>query len=361
MKTPIVEALGAEFPIFAFSHCRDVVAAVTRAGGIGVLGASALSPDVLEVELQRLDEATRGLPYGVDLVVPATRSANLDELRSQLPQPHVAFVKELGDRFGIPPRGGGMGAREFGDHVWSPELAREQWERVRGHNAKLVVSALGPLPEDIVADAKTGGMLVGGMAGAPSHAVRHVEGGADFVVAQGTEAGGHTGDISTFVLVPQVVDAVGEVPVLAAGGIGSGRHVAAAFALGAAGVWTGSIWLTSSESNLHPAVVDKLLRAQSRDTIRSRARTGKPLRQLRTPWIDAWESPDAPSPLPSPLQRVLVLDQAQSIEEHGIIEPMGSAVGQIVGMMSQRRSCAQIVHGLVEQYVAVMESIATSD
>jgi NAD(P)H-dependent flavin oxidoreductase YrpB (nitropropane dioxygenase family) len=350
MRTALSDLLGIEFPICAFSHCRDVVAAVSKAGGIGVFGASALPPDRLAVDLDWLDTELAGRPYGVDLVVPAQKSPPLAELRARIPSEHRRFVDDLARRFEVPPVAGSSAGREFGDGLWGPELAREQWGVVAEHGPSVLVSALGPLPDDIVAAARAKNMRIGGMCGTARHAQRHVAGGADFVVAQGTEAGGHTGEISTMVLLPQVVDAVAPVPVLAAGGIASGRQIAAAFALGAVGVWTGSVWLTCSESSVHPVAVAKLLSARSQDTVRSRARTGKPLRQLRTPWTEAWEQDDAPKPLPPPLQRVLVHEQMQSIEEHGVAEPIGSGVGQVVGMMNERRPAAHTLHRLAQEY-----------
>lgn len=350
MKTKISEMFSIEFPIFAFSHCRDVVAAVSKAGGMGVFGVSAISGEELERDLAWLDAETAGRSYGVDLVVPQTEGKSLDELKAELPEEHKNFVASLGDRFGVPKASGGGAARQFGKGVWGPQLAREQWQVVVRHPVALVVSALGPLPEDIVSDARARGIRIGGMCGAPEHAKRHVAGGADLVIAQGTEAGGHTGELSTFVNVPQVVDAVSPVPVLAAGGIGSGRQIAAALALGAEGVWTGSIWLTSHESSLHPRAIEKLLAASSSDTVRSRARTGKPLRQLRTPWVRAWDEPGAPAPLKPPHQRALVYDQMQAIEEYGVSEAIGSAVGQIVGTMNEQRPAGRILQQMVEEY-----------
>lgn len=357
MKTRISEMFGIEYPIFAFSHCRDVVAAVTKAGGIGVFGVSALSPEDLERDLAWLDQELGGKPYGVDLVVPDTESKDLEALRAEIPQDYKKFVAGLGERFGIPTETSGRGGRDFGRGVWGPKLAAEQWKVALCHNIRLVVSALGPLPAAIVEEARARGIRVGGMSGAPQHAKRHVAGGADFVIAQGTEAGGHTGEISTFVLVPQVVDAVAPVPVLAAGGVGTGRQIAAALALGAEGVWTGSIWLTSVESSLHPRAVEKLINATSFDTVRSRARTGKPLRQLRTSWVKAWEEEGAPKPLPAPYQRALVFEQMQAVEEYGVPEAIGSAVGQIVGTMTAQRPAGRIVQQLVEEYAEVADGL----
>ncbi|MBO0732202.1 MAG: nitronate monooxygenase, partial [Acidimicrobiaceae bacterium] len=175
--------------------------------------------------------------------------------------------------------------------------------------------------------------------------------GVDIIVAQGHEAGGHTGEVSTMVLVPEVVDAVAPTPVLAAGGIGSGRQMAAAMALGAEGVWTGSIWLTTAESDTAPQVIDKLLTASSRDTVRSRCMTGKPARQLRTAWTDAWESEESPGTLPMPLQYMLTADAQRRIARSGQRDLVGMPVGQIVGSMQHVRPVRDVVYDLIEGFI----------
>ena len=307
MRTPICERLDIEFPIFAFSHCRDVVAAVSKAGGYGVLGALAFSPEQLEIELNWIDEHIDGKPYGVDIVMPAKyvgkgggAEASVDRLDALIPAEHRQFVDELLDEYDIPPlpeelSGGVVKAAGLNVDAEGPG----QVEVSLQHPVSMLVNALGPVPPDVAQQAHDHGILVGARSvGARAHAERQVMQGVDVLVAQGTEAGGHCGEISTMVLVPEVVDAVGpDVPVLAAGGIGCGRQMAAALALGAQGVWTGSIWLTVAESNTSGAALDNLLAATSRDTVRSRAMTGKPARQLRTGWTDAWERVRHPGPV----------------------------------------------------------------
>ena len=352
MHTAICDLLDIEYPIFAFSHCRDVVVEISRAGGFGVLGAAAIDPDDLEAELRWIDERLKGRPYGIDLVLPVKYEGDDEaEMRALIPPEHIAFVDELMRRFGIPPRSSHDITSPIRGHV----RARAQWEVALRHPVRLLASALGPAPRDIQHDAHERGIVVAGLVGAVSHAVKHVEAGTDIVIAQGTEAGGHAGEISTLVLVPQVVDAIAPTPVLAAGGIADGRQIAAALALGAQGVWTGSLWLTTRESDTHPLVKDKLIQADSRDTVRSRCRTGKPVRQLRTPWVDAWEQTDAPRPLPAPLQQMLVRDATISMIEHGVRDPMGTPVGQVVGMMRAERPVAAVLYDLIEQYIATLQ------
>ena len=310
MRTPICDRLGIEFPIFAFSHCRDVVAAVTKAGGFGVLGAVAFSPDQLEVELDWIDDHVGDRSYGVDIIVPAkyvgvSRAAStrraLDEL---IPAEHREFLDQLLERYGVDraarARTPGLGRRRA-DGVLH-ESGRALLDVIWAHEkVRLVANALGPAPDYLVTEAHERGVLVAGLVGTVVHAERQRAAGVDLVIAQGAEAGGHTGEIGTMVLVPQVVDAVAPTPVLAAGGIADGRQVAASLALGAEGVWCGSVWLTTEEAETHPVVKQKFLAATSADTLRSRAKTGKPARQLRSAWTDEWEDPANPDPLPHAL------------------------------------------------------------
>ena len=296
MHNELCERLGIEFPIFAFSHCRDVVAAVTNAGGIGVLGALAFSPEQLELELKWIDEHVNGKSYGVDVVIPASHvgsgfedaGALLPKLQEMVPQETKEWIDGVLDELGVPPLptevdaaaaanaddGGGLsGSGLLG---WTNATSKPQVEVALAHDIKLLANALGPPPKDVVDAAHEHGVTVAALVGRPDQARKQVEQGVDIVIAQGTEAGGHTGEIATMVLVPEVVEAVAPTPVLAAGGIGSGRQMAAAMALGAAGVWTGSIWLGVAESNTGPEGMDRLFAATARDAVRSRSLTGKP-------------------------------------------------------------------------------------
>jgi NAD(P)H-dependent flavin oxidoreductase YrpB (nitropropane dioxygenase family) len=364
VRTPVCDRFGLDVPIFAFSHCRDVVAAVTNAGGMGVLGALAFTPDQLEVELAWIDQHTGGRPYGVDVIMPASYAGSdlghADDLPARLeamiPDGHRRFVEDVLARHGVPPLPPGA-PRPRGLLGWTHDAARSQVEVALAHPIALLANALGPPPPDVVERAHARGVPVAALVGEPGQARRQVEAGVDVVVAQGTEAGGHTGEISTMVLVPDVVDAVDPVPVLAAGGIGDGRQVAAALALGAQGVWTGSIWLTVTESDVPPVVRDRLLRAGPRDTVRSRSLTGKPARQLRTAWTDAWDDPGGPGALPMPLQFMLTAEAYQRIARSDDPELAGSPVGQIVGRMNRVRPARDVVFDLVDGAVQAIERL----
>jgi NAD(P)H-dependent flavin oxidoreductase YrpB (nitropropane dioxygenase family) len=357
MRTRVCELFDITYPIFAFSHSRDVVAAVSKAGGLGVLGAVAYSPQELEDNLAWIDEHVDGKPYGVDIVVPAVEQAAGAEkidLESMVPEAHRQWVQDLLRRYNVPDLPESEEATR-GLLGWTLDQATRQAEIAFAHPIKLLASALGPPPREAVDEAHRRGALVAALAGTPEHAKRHVEAGCDMIVAVGTEAGGHTGAVSTMVLVPQVVDAVRPVPVAAAGGIGEGRQVAAALALGAEAVWTGSIWLTTEESDTHPVVIEKLLHAGSSDTVRSRAMTGKPARLLRTAWTDAWDGVESPGALPMPLQFLLNAEATSRMhrfadESEGARELVTSPVGQIVGSMNRVRSVDDVMSELVRGF-----------
>ncbi|MEZ5296525.1 MAG: nitronate monooxygenase family protein [Ilumatobacteraceae bacterium] len=369
MKTPITELLGCEFPILAFSHCRDVVAAVSRAGGFGVLGAVAHSPEQLEIDLAWIDAEVGSRPYGVDLLLPqkyvgATEGGlDRDELRQLLPPAHQAFVDDILRRFGVPDLPDGERPRGMTMNV-SPAGYEPLLDIAFAHPIRLIASALGPPPADVIDRARASNVKVAALAGTTAHAVRHAQAGADIIVAQGSEAGGHTGEVGTMVLVPEVVDAVSPVPVLAAGGIASGRHMAAALALGAAGVWTGSVWLTTAEAETEPVVKEKFLAATSSDTVRSRSITGKPARMLRTPWTDEWDREDSPNPLPMPLQPLLVggalnrINRSATTAGSGAHELATYFVGQVVGSINAVRPADRVVLQIVEEYIDTIAALA---
>jgi len=364
MKTRICDMFGVEFPIFAFSHCRDVVAAVSRAGGMGVLGALAFSPEQLEIELTWIDEHVDGKPYGVDVVMPASLAgSDIEKLEAMIPDAHRRWVDEVLARHGVPPLPDDEPKPE-GLLAWTHDKARRQVEIALSHPVKLIANALGTPPADVIQQAHRAGVLVAALVGNAHQARAQVAAALDVVIAQGTEAGGHTGEIATMVLIPEVVEAVGPTPVLAAGGIGSGRQMAAAMALGADGVWTGSIWLTVREADTNSIVVDKLLKASSRDTVRSRAWTGKPARLLKTAWTDAWDSPDSPGALPMPLQFMLNAEAMSRMHRYAHVEGsdakelVGMPVGQIVGRMNSVRAARDIIYEMVSEYVETVSGMA---
>jgi NAD(P)H-dependent flavin oxidoreductase YrpB (nitropropane dioxygenase family) len=370
VKTEICDQFGIDFPLFAFSHCRDVVAAVSRGGGFGVLGAVAHSPEQLDVDLRWIEEQTKGQPYGVDLLVPQTfvgkdeGGFGPEQLRNLIPDEHRQWLNEMLERYDVPPLpGSGDKPRDIiGGMRIEPDRMAPLLDVAFSHNIKLIASALGPPPDHFIERAHSNNIPVAALAGAVEHAVRHQAAGADLIVAQGTEAGGHTGMIATMVLVPEVVDAVAPTPVLAAGGIARGRQLAASLALGADGVWCGSVWLTTEEAETTPTVKQKYLEAGLGDTVRSKSITGKPARMLRSAWTDEWERPDGPGPLPMPLQPALVGEALARIERVAANNPSARQlstyfVGQVVGSLKQVKPTRRVVLEMVEEFIDTMERL----
>ena len=372
MKSLVCDMVGCEFPLFAFSHCRDVVAAVTNAGGFGVLGGVSHTPQTLDIELSWIDEQVKGKPYGLDLIVPTSmeskeQSMTAEEIEARIPPEHKEYVQNLLARFDIstedvfagPPRdrmGESMREQGAGDLL---DCAFE-------HPIRLIANALGVPPAFMLERGKREGVPVAALTGAREHAVKHAEAGVDILVVAGTEAGGHCGEVSTLVLVPEVLEALrpyGEIPVLAAGGIATGRQMAGMMAMGAHGVWTGSVWLTTAEAETAPAVKEKFLSASSRQTVRSKSRTGKYTRQLRSAWTDAWHADAAPEPLPMPLQSLVSEPALTKIAKLADTGHAGAKqlttyfVGQAVGLMNHVQSARQVVYEFMEDFAEASERL----
>jgi NAD(P)H-dependent flavin oxidoreductase YrpB (nitropropane dioxygenase family) len=371
-STALCEQFGIDFPLFAFSHCRDVVAAVTNAGGFGVLGATAYSPEQLDQELAWIDDAVGGKPYGVDLIVPAKFEGKGEKLSStdlagRIPQAYKDLVDELLRAHDIEPEP----ERRLGKPMLSGNTGHELLDVALTHPVKLIANALGVPPDYMIEAGKERGIPVAALVGAKEHAVKQAAAGVDLIVAQGTEAGGHCGEVSTLVVVPEVLEALAEIgdttPVLAAGGIVTGRQMAGMVAMGAAGAWTGSVWLTTEEAETAPHTVAKMLAASSRDTVRSAGRTGKPSRQLRSEWTDAWlPSKDGHQPLPLPLQSMLCepvirrIDVLASQGHEGAQALATYFVGQGVGLMNKVKPAREVVREFIEDYVAAAERLSSS-
>ena len=363
MRTELCERFGIDVPIFAFTPSEHVAAAVSKAGGLGVLGAVRFNDaDELDRTLDWLDENTDGKPYGVDVVMPMNipTEGKAVDLQAMIPPEHVTFVERTLQQLGVPPLPEGEG--RDGVLGWLHSVARSHVDVALKHRPVLIANALGSPPKDVIDQAHGAGVQVAALAGAAKHALSHVANGVDIIVAQGYEAGGHTGEIASMVLTPEIVDAVGpDVPVLGAGGIGRGRQVAASLALGAQGVWTGSVWLTTEEYknlNTNSAMTTAFLRASSSDTVRTRIYTGKPARLLKTKWTEAWESEDAPSPLPMPLQNLLVADAHNRLNAADNPDAISMPVGQIVGSMNEVRSVADVMADLVREYDETVARLA---
>ena len=365
MQTQIAADLGIEFPIFAFTHCRDVVAAVSNAGGFGVLGAVGFSPEQLDVELSWIDEHVGDRPYGVDVVIPGKYEgmgeldpAKLEaDLVAMVPDDTRAFARKLYADAGVPEITDAQPPALIG---WTEATARPLIDVALDHNrVRLIANALGTPPAEIIDEIHRADRKVAALCGSAYQACHHRDAGVDIVIAQGTEGGGHTGEIGSMVLWPEVIDAVAPVPVLAAGGIGTGRQMAAALAMGAQGVWTGSLWLTVEEADVPTQQMQALFDAGSRDTVRSRSFTGKPCRMLRNDWTDAWESPDNPKPLGMPLQFMVT---GEMVARHHRYPDRSQSVGfnpvgQIVGRMDKVRKSRDVIYDMVRDCIEATERL----
>lgn len=363
MRTQTSEMFGLDLPIFAFSHCRDVVAGVSLAGGMGVLGCAYQTPKQLERELTWIDQHVEGRPYGIDLLLPNqyARTAEPKLRLEDLPREQLDYMRRYCDEAGVPPlpedqREAMIGAELERLH-FTPEQADELLEVALRHGVPLVVSALGTPPPGMVETLHQRGIKIGALIGKIDHALRQRQAGVDLIVAQGYEAGGHTGQIASMILWPQVVDAVAPLPVLAAGGIGRGRQMAAAMALGADGIWCGSVWLGTRESEVIPETKERFFEARSEDAVQTRSRTGKPVRMLQSRMNQAWEAPDAPDFLPMPLQTAVMVESRLRVERARVKEFLTYPVGQIVGDMHHETSCRQVISDLLSEFADATERL----
>jgi NAD(P)H-dependent flavin oxidoreductase YrpB (nitropropane dioxygenase family) len=369
MKSPICDMLGIEFPLLAFSHCRDVVAAVSRAGGFGVLGATRFLPETLEQELKWIDDHVDGKPYGIDVLIPENistageKDVTWKSLEKRVSQEHREFTRNLLKKYNIELRTESVADNQ--PQPFDSGIALELLDVSFRHPVKLIANALGVPPKAMIEQGRKHGVPVAALVGSKEHALRQVAAGVDILVAQGTEAGGHCGEVSTMVLVPEVIKAVKkirDVPVLAAGGIMTGHQMAACMAMGAAGAWTGSVWLATVESETSEIFREKMIAASSRDAVRSRGRTGKPARQLRSVWTDAWDrSPDSPGALPMPLQSVISRDAFNSIDRAAAAgnkqarDLVSYFVGQGVGLIDSVKSASAVVQEFKEDFIDAVE------
>ena len=373
MNSKICEMLDIEFPLVAFTHCRDVVVAVSKAGGCGVLGAVGMSPEQLEKELKWIDEHIDGKPYGVDVLIPnkmvgKDEKFDADKLAKMIPQEYADFRTDVLANHGIDApelRKIDTAGSSFAENTQS-DGAKALLDVAFKHPIKIIANALGVPPDWMIQMGKDNDCKVAALLGTAQHAINQVKAGVDILVVSGTEAGGHCGSVSTMVLIPEVHQAIqpyGDVPILAAGGIVTGKQMAAAMAMGASGAWCGSVWLTTIESEVDPIVKEKMVAANSSQTVRSRSRTGKHSRQLVTPWTQAWEAENAPEPLPMPLQPMVAEPALQKVNKlaagghEGAQDLATYWVGQGVGLMNQSISASDVVQEFKEDFVNAYERL----
>jgi NAD(P)H-dependent flavin oxidoreductase YrpB (nitropropane dioxygenase family) len=362
MRTDIAKALDIEVPIFAFSHCRDVVAAVTKAGGLGVLGAAWMTPDELEMSIEWVEKEVDGKPFGVDLVFPGTGGDEKSpaEYLADIPTSHLEFVTTLLDDAGLgdvsPEDREAFMAHNAEKMAMTNEKSAKQLEITLAHpSVRLVVGALGVTPSWVVEEAHAKGVKVGALVGSARHTAKQVEAGVDLLVAQGTEAGGSIGAVASMVLWPQVVEAARGVPVLGAGGVSRGSHLLAAFSVGCQGVWLGSLWLGTAEGELSLEMRERLFAASSEDAVAANVMTGKPGRMLRTEYVKAWQTSGAPLPLAWPMQSILNGYSYMRAERAHDLDYWTYAVGQVVGDMHHNTTVKSEMTRLLDEYVEALE------
>ena len=373
MNSKICELLDIEFPLVAFTHCRDVVVAVSKAGGCGVLGAVGMSPEQLEKELKWIDDHIDGKPYGVDVLIPnkmvdQSEKFDADKLKNMIPQEYADYRADILENHDIEAaelRTIDTAGSSFAQNT-KADGAKALLDVAFSHPIKLIANALGVPPDWMLEMGKQNDVKVAALLGTAQHAINQVKAGVDILVVSGTEAGGHCGSVSTMVLIPEVHKAIhpyGDVPILAAGGIVTGQQMAAAMAMGASGAWCGSVWLTTVESEVPPVIKEKMVAANSSETVRSRSRTGKHSRQLVSPWTDAWESDKAPDPLPMPLQPMVAEPALQKVNKlaegghEGARELSTYWVGQGVGLMNATISASDVVQEFKQDFISAYERL----
>ena len=369
MYTELCKKLDIDVPIFAFTHCRDVVVEVSKAGGIGIFGAAFVnSLEELKEELDWIDAHIGDHIYGFDIVIPnnavgqgsgMSAAEQEDKLWEMIPKEHTEFTNKMIDEHGVPKWHDDsrppMGA-------WTLEQVMPMLEdALKRPKCKVIVNALGTPPDYVTKMVQDSGRLIGALTGTKKHAKAHKEAGLDFIVANGGEGGGHCGEVGSIVCWPELIDAVAPMPVLAAGGIGNGRQMLAAMGMGAAGVWTGSLWLTVEEAHAQMAQKESYLKAESTDAVRTKSWTGKNCRLLRNDWSEAWADEDTPDPLPFPLQLLLTSDlrrRSAMYSSAGETQKIAdNACGQVIGQINEIESCRGVVSRLIGEYVDALEAL----
>lgn len=361
LHTPLCDKLGIEYPIVAFTHCKDVAVAVINAGGFAVLGEALHTPDHIAADIKWIRDRVNGKPFGIDLVLPSSvpEERTVEQLLAEIPQEHRDFEQRIKRKYDVPDPKEAVNL-----HIWGgldQKRALAQVEVVFDERVPVFASGLGS-PAFLLKRAHQLGIQVWGLVGKPRQARKQLAAGTDVIIAQGFDAAGHTGDIGTFSIVPQVVDAARGtgVPVIAAGGVTTGRHLAAALALGADGVWTGSLWLASRESDVNLPLKERLLEAETDDTVYSDCISGYTMRTTRCPWHDEWLGPDAPEVLKPPLQMLLSANYIQGSLDYQRKDLMTEAAGQGIHYVTEMKPARQILSDLVDGALDVFDRFASA-
>ncbi len=367
LRTPLCDLLGIEVPIIQAGMGWDkeglttppaLVAAVSNAGGLGCIGGSSIRPEVIRQRIRAVRQLT-DRPFGVDITLPKMEDVKIpdpDEVRREIEEKfpkHAKFTEELIPRLGLKPQ-----PPDRKSWVKTPAATREQLKVILEEKVPILIIGLGDTAE-VVPLAHERGIKVMALAGAVKHALSHARKGTDVIIAQGYEAGGHTGTIANFPLIPQIVDAVKPLPVVAAGGIADGRGVAAALALGAVGVWCGTAFLVSEECGIHPLFKKQILHGSSEDFVRTAYTSGHYARHFLSPVISAWIHSGLEA-MPTPYQGNAMDEIRRAAEAAGRIEVLQVPGGQVAGMLSAEKSvkrAQEIVARMVEEAAHILNDI----
>ena len=361
LHTKLCERLGIEYPVVAFTHCKDVAVAVINAGGFAVLGEAMHTPEHIVGDIRWIRDRVNGKPFGIDLVLPASvpEEKTLEELYAMIPREQREYTDMIMKKYSVPKPKEQLEISTWGGLDQQRGLA--QLEVLFDEKVPVIASGLGS-PEFMLKRAHQLGIQVWGLVGKPRQAKKQIAAGTDVIIAQGYDAAGHTGNIGTFSIVPQVVDAAraAGVPILAAGGVTTGRHLAAALALGADGVWTGSLWLASRESDVNLPLKERLIEAETDDTVYSDCISGYTMRTTRSPWHNEWASAEAPEVLKPPLQMILSSNYIQGSLDYQRKDLMTEAAGQGIHYITEMKPARQILSDIVEEALDVFDRFANA-
>jgi NAD(P)H-dependent flavin oxidoreductase YrpB (nitropropane dioxygenase family) len=357
LHTKLCDMLGVELPIIAFTHCRDVAVAAINAGGFAVLGEAMKTSDEIVENINFIRERVDGRPFGIDLVLPSSAppKGTPGELLAEIPTEYHDYARQIKDKYDVPDPLNPQALHQWGG--MNKELGRNQIDVLLEERVPVIATGLGS-PDFLIDAAHERGLKVFGLIGKTRQAERQISRGVDAVVAQGYDAAGHTGAMGTFSIVQEVAAAAGDTPVIAAGGVTSGRHLAASLCLGASGIWAGTAWLASVESDIEEVVKERILAAGADDTSRNPYISGKTMRVLRCPWTDEWAKPEAPPVLKSPYQMLLSSEYIQASNDHLRGDLMTEAVGQGVSFLKKRQPTREILLGMADEARRVFQGIA---
>ncbi len=358
--TRLCDVLGIEYPVIqaGMGGFADppLVIGVSEAGGLGTLGAATYTADGLIEAIKEIRKGTKK-PFAIDILLPDSledmAGVDKEKLREYIPEEYKAYEKELRKKFGVP--------LDYHTHrqvdMWTMEGTKKMLQVCLDNRVPVIAAGLGRLGW-VMPECKKRGIKTIGIGSNVKMALKHVEDKVDVIVAQGYEAGGHTGNIGTLAVVPQIVDAVKPIPVAAAGGVADGRGLAAALSLGAEGVWCGSMFLLTPEATFTEGQKDRVIAATERDAVITKGLSGKTMRQLRTEITRTWDQGPLP-PLGWPLHLILMEDIIDycydSKDQKKYDEMLVTPCSQATRLLNRRRTTKQVIDDMVKEATQIIE------